>query len=359
MTPRQGSTRKRQRVVQDVSTKRRRGAFTHIAMICDDPSIQPRLPQILLGNERIFPKSMVERLSGELAANILLWRRKSGWVTKPLMREVLAQLLRSLGELTATHQVILLLDTAPVHICRKFLAAAARRGVVVQYVPAKLTWLLQPLDTHAFARYKRFLSESYRRHLLESSGGHSDVEQIIRLVAKTCLMVLQGVAWAYAFDGNGFGARQANVRPTVLAHVSWRCCPELTARLPTYDEVESIFPRRVEIPLREMLLPFAQRESCEATHTLTTEVTAARERSSQPAKSLWHGRLRSSSKVVTTTPGEDVPDDPGAASSTTTTSVSLTPTAKASPPPSVSSSMRDKVPVGKPLFRRRTTEKLE
>ena len=44
LTPRQGSTRKRQRVVQDVSTKRRRGGFTHIAMICDDPSIQPCLP---------------------------------------------------------------------------------------------------------------------------------------------------------------------------------------------------------------------------------------------------------------------------------------------------------------------------
>ena len=121
-------THQNKRLVQDVSTKRRRGGFTHIAMICDDASIQPRLPQILLGNERIFPKSLCHRLTRELAPNILLWRRKTGWVTKPLMREVLAQLLTSLGELTATHQVILLLDTAPVHICKHFLRQAPGGG---------------------------------------------------------------------------------------------------------------------------------------------------------------------------------------------------------------------------------------
>lgn len=247
LTPESGALKKRGRLIQNVNTNRRRGGFTHIAMICDDASIQPRLPQILLGNERIFPKAVVDRLTGHLAPNVLLWRRKSGWVTKPVMGEVLAQLIKSLGEPTATHHVILLLDTAPVHICKRFLAQASRYGVIVQYVPAKLTWLLQPLDTHAFARYKRFLTESYRRHLLESPGGRADVADIILLVAKTCLKVLQGVAWAYAFDGNGFGARQRRARPTLLAHTEWASPPELTARLPTYEEVQSIFPKRKDI----------------------------------------------------------------------------------------------------------------
>ena len=43
------------------------------------------------------------------------------------------------GELTATHFVVLLLDTAGVHVSPWFLRSACRRGVAVQDVPAKLT----------------------------------------------------------------------------------------------------------------------------------------------------------------------------------------------------------------------------
>ena len=77
-----------------------------------------------------------------------------------------------LGALTATHQVVLLLDTASAHICPKFLRAASRKGIVVQYIPAKLTWLLQPLDTHVFARFKQFLIQEFREGLVRS-GAHA------------------------------------------------------------------------------------------------------------------------------------------------------------------------------------------
>ena len=108
-------------------------------MICDHSSVQPRLPQILLGNEHIFPAATRSSLQPTLLPNIILWRRKSGWVTKVLMREILKKLCRALGELEAQRQVILLLDTAGAHICEHFLRAASRERIIVQYVPAKLT----------------------------------------------------------------------------------------------------------------------------------------------------------------------------------------------------------------------------
>ena len=49
------SRAKKAEIVQDVSRHKLRGCFAHIAMICDDASLQPRLRQIFLGNERIFP----------------------------------------------------------------------------------------------------------------------------------------------------------------------------------------------------------------------------------------------------------------------------------------------------------------
>ena len=149
--------RRRKTVVQNVPLGKKRAGFTHVAMICDDTSLQPRLPQILLGNEAIFPVATLDALRPTLPPNVRLWRRRSGWVTKDLLRDIIRELAIALGELTATHTVVLLLDTASMHICPRAIGMAARHGICMQYIPAKMTWLLQPLDTHVFARYKLHL----------------------------------------------------------------------------------------------------------------------------------------------------------------------------------------------------------
>ena len=91
------------------------------------------------------------------------------------MREILQELCAALGELTATHQVVLLLETASVHICPKFLRAASHKGSMVQYISAKLTWLLQPLDTHVFAWFKQYLIQEYREGLVQRAAHASEL----------------------------------------------------------------------------------------------------------------------------------------------------------------------------------------
>ena len=119
---------RKHKLVQNVGLGKQRAGFTHVAMICDDVSLQPRLPQILIGNESLFPAATIGALQGTLPPNIHLWRRKSGWVTKGLMQEILKELCAALGDLLASRQVVLLLDTASVHICPQFLRAASRKG---------------------------------------------------------------------------------------------------------------------------------------------------------------------------------------------------------------------------------------
>ena len=94
---------RRRKLVQNVGLGKQRAGFTHVAMICDDVSLQPRLPQILIGNESLFPAATIGALQGTLPPNIHLWRRKSGWVTKGLMQEILKELGAALGVLTAIH----------------------------------------------------------------------------------------------------------------------------------------------------------------------------------------------------------------------------------------------------------------
>ena len=98
--------RKCTKVLQNVSLAKRRSGFTHVALICDDTSLQPRLPQFLIGNEAIFPVAKLESMRPTLPPNIRLWRRKTGWVTAEMMRDIVRELSAALGELTSTCTVV-------------------------------------------------------------------------------------------------------------------------------------------------------------------------------------------------------------------------------------------------------------
>ena len=289
------SRAKKAEIVQDVSQQKLRGCFTHIAMICDDESLQPRLPQIFLGNEHIFTKGMVEAAQRDLAKNIILWGRKSAWANKATMVQVVQALATALGPELAARRVMLLLDAAKIHMGTGFLRACTARGILVHYVPAKLTWLLQPLDTHAFARFKVAIGTNYRREIMKH--GQCDLSAMLRIVAGAVRKVLQGVRWAYAFDGNGFGKKQGEVRKTILEVLDQASAVGPSSQLPTYHQFTLIFPRRAAIPLAD-LLSFHRRRHQAAPHEPVPAAAHALEpapRGHGPQPHAWHGRLRSSS----------------------------------------------------------------
>ena len=58
------------------------------------------------------------------------------------MVEVVHALAAALGPELAARRVMLLLDAARIHMGNGFLRACAARGILVHYVPDKLTWLL-------------------------------------------------------------------------------------------------------------------------------------------------------------------------------------------------------------------------
>ena len=130
------------------------------------------------------------------------------------MVELVQLLARSLGAAMKERRAMLLLDACYIHMGGGFLQACASRGILVHYVPATLTWLLQPLDTHAFARFKVFIGCEYRQEIMRQ--GRCELAAMIRIVTRAVRKILQGVRWSYAFDGNGFGGRQARTRKRSL-----------------------------------------------------------------------------------------------------------------------------------------------
>ena len=74
-------------LVQDVSAGHQKAALSHMALVCDVPSLQPEMPQFILGNEHVLAQALVSSLSPTLPKNVHLLRRKSSWVTHDVMAE--------------------------------------------------------------------------------------------------------------------------------------------------------------------------------------------------------------------------------------------------------------------------------
>ena len=341
------SRAKKTEIVQDVSRGKLRGCFTLIAMICDDASLQPLLPQIFLGNEHIFQQRVLDDLRPSLAPNIHLWRRPSAWATRHTMVEVVQLLAEALGTTLAHRRVMLLLDACYIHMGTGFLRACSRRGILVHYVPAKLTWLLQPLDTHVFARFKVFVGREYRQVTMRN--GRCELSAMVRIVARAVRKILQGVEWSYAFDGNGFGKGQREVRKTVLEVLDRHKGVGASSQLPTLSQFELMFPRRIHLPLADLLSCHRDRPA-----RVPAPVLAAARRAPTAAAGwghgVWHGRLRSSSAL--SLPSETVADPELSAGESREILSDVASGSRDEPAIVLASSHlgRRRAPVGRPLF---------
>ena len=151
MPQRAGLVTKRRRgapsLAQDASRRQQRSCVTHVAAICDDTAVQPSLPQVIIGNESVLQAAAVKLVGPALHKNVILLRRKSGWVNKDFLVSYVKLLAACLEPFALRYQPILLWDALPAHCAPSVLRAAGRAGLWVVIVPAKMAWLLQPLDT--------------------------------------------------------------------------------------------------------------------------------------------------------------------------------------------------------------------
>ena len=73
---------------------RKRGSLTLVALVCDDTSVQPLLPQLIIGNENVLRVLDLKELEPILPQNVVLVRAKSSWITIEILI-VIIEMLRS------------------------------------------------------------------------------------------------------------------------------------------------------------------------------------------------------------------------------------------------------------------------
>ena len=153
MPRRRGLRLRRRRLI--TSRALRRSNFTWVALICDDPTLQRKLPQIIVGTTNLFPNREWERMWNEAPDFIYLTRQEKAWNN----REVMIALAGLLDVQCTAHDplacYIIYWDCASCHLHPDVVRAFISRGFPIIMIPALCTWLLQPLDVYGFKDFKK------------------------------------------------------------------------------------------------------------------------------------------------------------------------------------------------------------
>ena len=281
----------RQEPVQRVSRRQRRSNITHVAIVADRRDVQRVLPQWFLGNGAVLRARDVAQVRADLPANVRFVRGASSWTNVDTMVQLLAELRRVLQPWAATHQPILLLDCARQHIHTRVARAAARAGVWLAFVPAGMTWLLQPCDTHVFLAYKRYLRTAYADLRANHPLGEVDPVAWLRAMAQAVPEVLESQGWDHAFRDNGYTTAQAAVCSFVRRQLGPGDHVPAPASEPSADAIGAVLPRGCTFSYEALLRPAR-------VHALPQLLDAPAVPEQAVAVPLpWAGRLRSSSRA--------------------------------------------------------------
>ena len=230
---------------QKVAHADNRAHISFLAFLTHLTDVQPKLPQIFLASEKLVPKKLLQELSPHIPENYHFITGKSSWNSHAMMRKAICLLAKSLAPYMATHQVILILDVARCHYHQTISVLATSKGIRLLYVPGKLTWLLQPADTHCFSRLKALLRKKWVELRSQSSTGMISHKEWLCAVMSLVPPLLNGVKWESAFKAAGL--LNAKLSSRVMGHLGWEDQKQVPNALPCAEQLKVIFPGRTSL----------------------------------------------------------------------------------------------------------------
>jgi hypothetical protein len=95
--------------------------------------------------------------------------------------------------------------------------------IILIIVIARMTWLLQPCDTHAFHRFKLELRSLILAERARAVNGSFGAVSFFDCLFNAVRRVLQGVSWSRAFDDDGYACFQASTSTYVRRVLELPC----------------------------------------------------------------------------------------------------------------------------------------
>ena len=195
---------------------------TLLGTACNNGDLQPHLPQVLLpkypGGK--MPPRTVQELYTHLGYPIVTWHETCGSNTTHTMKEYLKLLRSVVTAFDPSLWIVLQLDDATCHLCEEVLREIRRLGMLVFFIPARLTWFLQLLDVYVYAWLKRELRCLYTAARIASASGLLNRTDWIPMLGTGIHKCLTHVDWSYGFRRVGIAFDAADYRDKLRKQVT-------------------------------------------------------------------------------------------------------------------------------------------
>lgn len=224
-----------------VPLRDRRGQATLLGCIADDFELHRALPQFVLTNDKNL--SRAEKAVLAVLPSPLQWVHPSkGWVTTAILKQLITRLRRAVRAERPAAEVVLFMDCATIHISDELLKHCSILNVHPVLIPAGLTYLLQPLDSHVFGSFKRELSEMQEKLRGEHPLGILQGDAWLNAVSSCVLQHIVHKDWTHAFGDNGMLQSTGSLRARIQGLLGG-CRLPLPLRLPSDEELGKLVGR--------------------------------------------------------------------------------------------------------------------
>ncbi len=210
---------------------------TLIAAICSSANLQKMLPQIWLPRSERgkIPSARKRQTYAAASWPQEVWYGTDGNITSELMRTWLKKVRSVVRRWNPEAKIVLGVDVCRSHIDKGVVTLARSLGFEVIFIPARMTFLLQPLDTHVFSQLKGCIRNGLLRRGLASPTGSWSWKEAVGVQAAAISEILSSRDWARVFGRIGLGGSMENLRPAVRDLVR---SADLSPRPPTAEELQ-------------------------------------------------------------------------------------------------------------------------
>ena len=208
-------------ITENVGIGDQKACMALIATICNDPTLQPHLKQILLlkgkrkKDSEDFVSTWPKKNMPPMPANVEVWTETSGWVKGADMIRYMKLQKKVIQQHRPGATIVLSFDCCPAHMDKKVLQYASRWFGPILLVPGGLGWVFDILDTKVFHPMKQSMSGDSMLAKIEGKKNSLSKQQWCRILYDNIGKFLTDANYSAEFPRHGLSTSFESLREPI------------------------------------------------------------------------------------------------------------------------------------------------
>lgn len=183
---------------------------------------------------------------GATGAPLEAWHKTGGWTTTAVIFKWLRKIAKTVLDFDKDMVIVLVMDCVSTHLNEKVLQECRRLKIRVLMIPAKTTWILQPLDVYVFACLKRAMRVSLAKEEMKTPHGHVSLESRIKVVGQAIQQELVSRTWSPKLSRLGLTQGDPGNLRDDLQRLTVGL--DMTPRPPSKSELAEVLTKNAALP---------------------------------------------------------------------------------------------------------------